>query len=489
MGPGAEFDVAIVGGGPVGLWLAREVSLSGCRAVVIERNEQARGQSRAGNLQPRSLEIFSMRGVVEQFLPHARQVATGHFASLNPRLKLADLKSNFNYMVFIPQSKTEEILERLAIESGAQVLRGHEVVEIAQHDGQVAIKSVAEGAAHEVRCRYVVGCDGARSFVRKAAGIEFVGEDAFNTCFLADVKLTDPPEELPLDIFNDEGTLQIFQWPSGDYRILRVDPRLSDTSSKVDVSLDEVRESVARIIGNDLGITEVTWGSRVASHARIANRYLSLPLILAGDAAHIHPPHGGRGMNIGLEDATNLGWKLSAVCNGWADPRFLSTYHEERYPVGTKLLDITMAQDVIASEAGQRGGALRALISSWLEIPEVHQRMANDAAGLAHVYPRSEDDHELVGRRLPYSPLKEWSDVEQALHTARHVLIDGTADQRLMRETCDQVTAVAAPQFLQTLGVTALIARPDGYVRWVTTEARHDVLKNEVRKQLERLFE
>jgi hypothetical protein len=194
-------------------------------------------------------------------------------------------------------------------------------------------------------------------------------------------------------------------------------------------------------------------------------------------------------MNIGIEDATNLGWKLSAVCKGWADERFLSTYHDERYPVGKKLLDITMAQDVIASEPGQRGGALRSLVSSWLEIPEVHQRMANDAAGLSHVYPRFEHDHEFVGRRLPFLPMKDWHDVEKALYTARHVLIDGTHDQCLMRASCDQLTSIAAADLLQELGLVALLLRPDGYVRWVTTETRQDFVISETRKQLERLFE
>jgi 2-polyprenyl-6-methoxyphenol hydroxylase-like FAD-dependent oxidoreductase len=429
-------DVAVVGAGPVGLWLARELTVGGASVRVLERDTERSPYIRAFGLQARSLEILDMRGLLDQVAgERSRKLPVANVAGLLPWLQLAGLDTTHPYGLSVRQNVVEEVIEEALGDLGVTVERGNAVVGLTTHPDRVRLKlENGEG----VTARYVVGCDGAHSAVRKLADIDFPGSSTTATYILADVTLGEPPSWM--------GQLGIRHFPAPDgsrlgwfmggivpdtgrHRIMVCDRESSRVTKEEPVSFEELREVLVRLTGTDCGAHSPTWLSRVGNPARVAARYRAGRVLLAGDAAHVHSPFGGQGLNTGLQDATNLGWKLAAVVRGDADEQFLETYHEERHPVGEAVIANTLAQTTMVFDFTPGGQHLRDLFSRLLEFPQVNQYLAGQITALDYAYPppSGTDAHPLVGTRVPDVPLKLNGDgtsrLFDHLKDAAHVLL------------------------------------------------------------------
>ena len=314
-------DVVVVGAGPTGLWLAGELRLGGASVTVLEAREERDSNSKALTIHPRTIEVFDCRGVAEPFLAEGIRIPNGHFGGLPDRMDFSALDTPFPFTLAVPQARTEELLEDRALRMGAVLRRGCEVVGLTGDGVRLSDGSV-------VAARYVVGCDGTRSTVRAAAGIDFPGTDATTWGWLADVVLDAPPERGFAGVTGVDGGLMVVALPGGLHRIVGADPVTNRAEWPGDLTLDELRATVTRIAGTDFGLRDPRWLSRFGNATRQAATYRAGTVLLAGDAAHMHFPTGGVGMNVGIQDAHNLGWKLAAVVTGRADDALLDTYHD-----------------------------------------------------------------------------------------------------------------------------------------------------------------
>src|SRR6266704_356975 len=333
------FDVAVVGGGPVGMWLAAELHRGGVRPVVLERRAERPPYSKALTIYPRTVEQFAMRGLVDRWLAEGTPVPSSHFAILKNRLDFSFLDTRYPYTLFLPQRRTEELLEEHLTELGVPYLRQHAVVGLRQDETGVDLDVDSPEGPAVVRAAYVAGCDGTASVVRGAAGIDFAGTpDAWQT-ILGDIELTDPPQAPALSLNQRGGSMYMVAIGGGRYRLAVIDHATRYDLTDKPATFAELRASALRLAGTDFGMRETrdAWLSRVGNAARQAASYRAGRVLLAGDAAHIHYPAGGQGLNLGLQDATNLGWKLGAVVNGWAPEEILDTYQAERHPVGERV--------------------------------------------------------------------------------------------------------------------------------------------------------
>ena len=339
-------SVVVVGAGPTGWWLARELAVAGVEVRVLEKNVARDPFVRAMGIQPRTLEILQMRGVLECFLEQGRPFPYSNVAGLYPWLSLEGLDTTCPYALLLRQSMIEELLEKSLTELGVQVEHGRQFVGVEPRDGRVLLR-LADGAV--IEASYAVGCDGAHSTVRKQAGIGFPGFDTTATYLHADLVLQTPPPGLE-DIgftwygHGHGGWIGGGQLPDGQYRLMVADAQSAAVPQHHPVSIEEFRAVLTRITGSDLGVHSPSWLSRVGNASRLAQRYRAGRVFLAGDAAHVHSPFGGRGLNTGIQDATNLGWKLAAVLRGDAAEDLLETYHAERHPIGEAVIANTMAQ-------------------------------------------------------------------------------------------------------------------------------------------------
>ncbi|OQR63141.1 monooxygenase [Streptomyces maremycinicus] len=465
-----DTDVIVVGGGPTGLMLAGELRLGGASVIVAEALERPTGQSRALGFTTRALETFDQRGLVPRF-GALETSAMGHFGGVPFDYTVLE-DANFGARG-IPQSQTEAVLERWAGELGADIRRGHTFQALEQdEDGVTVTVSLPDGARRRLRARYVVGSDGARSPVRKAAGIGFPGTAGTQLMYLADVsgsgvRLRPLGERLPL------GLVQVFPMPDGVARIIlsAYDTTLADHSETP--GFDEVAAIWQRVTGEDISGGRALWVSSFTDATRQADRYRQGRVLLAGDAAHIHLPAGGQGMSTGVQDAANLGWKLAATVRGTAPEGLLDTYHDERHPVGARLLSNTRAQGM-ALFGGDESQALRDLYAELIGIEEVRRHLAGAVSHLDIRYDMGAGAHPLAGRRLPPRPLSTGAGpvrTPDLLHPALGVLLD-LADTPALRSAAagfkDRVTTVtAAPNSPDDFGgATALLVRPDGYIAW-----------------------
>src|SRR6185437_13487434 len=339
------YDVAVVGGGPVGMWLAAELHRGGARPVVLERRAQRPPYSKALTIYPRTVEQFAMRGLVDRWLAEGTPVPSSHFALLKNRLDFSFLPTRYPYTLFLPQRRTEELLEQHLAELGVPYLREHAVTGLRQDEDGVDLDLDTPSDTTTLRAPFVVGCDGASSLIRAAAGIDFAGTQDTWRSILGDVELTEPPPTPAVSLNTPAGSMYMIAIGGGRYRVAPIDhSTLYDLGEPV--TFAELRASTRRLAGTDFGMreTEDMWLSRVGNAARQADRYRSGRVFLAGDAAHVHYPAGGQGLNLGLQDAANLAWKLAAELRGWAPPGLLDTYHAERYPVGLDVIDDSLAQ-------------------------------------------------------------------------------------------------------------------------------------------------
>ncbi len=476
----ADHAVVIAGAGPTGLMLAGELALAGVDVAVVERRpDQDLAGSRAGGLQARTIEVFDQRGIAERFLSEGQVAQVAAFASV--RLDISDFPTRHPYGLGLWQNHIERILAGWVGELPVTFARGCEVTGLAQDDGSVDVQ-LSDGRS--LRAEYLVGCDGGRSLVRKAAGIEFPGWEASTSSLIAQVEMTEEPE------------LGIRRTPSGVHALGKVEYEIKDgeviygkggtvgvmlTESQVgntsEPTLRDLSEGLMAVYGTDFGIHSPTWISRFTDMTRQAAAYREGRILLAGDAAHVHSPVGGQGLNIGVQDAVNLGWKLAQVVHRTAPESLLDTYHAERHPVAARVLRTTMAQ-VALMRVDDRIEALRDAVAELLGMDEPRRRFAAMMSGLDVRYDLGEG-HPLLGRRMPDldlvtadGPLRLFS----LLHEARPVLLDlgepGALDIAPWADRVQQVAAEYAgtwelPVLGEVAAPTAVVIRPDGYVAWV----------------------
>jgi 3-(3-hydroxy-phenyl)propionate hydroxylase len=463
-----EHAVVIAGGGPTGLMLAGELALAGIDVAIVERRaSQELDGSRAGGLHSRTIEVLDQRGIAERFLAAGR-VAQVQMFSLTV-LDISDFPTRHHYGLALWQSHFERILADWVGELGVPILRGCEVVGFTQDDHSV----IVELSGHEsLRAEYLVGCDGGRSLIRKAAGIAFPGWDPSTSFLIAEVEMDEEPE---FGIRHDgAGTHALNRRESGEpVRVLITERHLEHP---VDATMGELREALVAVYGTDYGLRRASWISRFTDMTRQAASYRHGRVLLAGDAAHVHAPNGGQGLNTGVQDAVNLGWKLAQVVNRTSPESLLDSYHAERHPVGARVLQNTMAQVALRSP-GDRHQALRDTMTELLSLDEPRRRIAAMLSGLDIHYELG-DGHPLLGRRMPDLDLQTADGptrVYALLHNARPVLLNlGKPTGFDVTPWANRVRFVAArhagvwelPVLGEIAAPPAVLIRPDGHVAW-----------------------
>jgi len=461
-------EVLIAGGGPTGLMLAGELALAGVDVAIIERRQtQDLAGMRAGGLHMRTLEVLDQRGIGERFVAQGQRHQVAPF--LEKLLDVSDFPTRRNYFLGLPQNHIERTLADWTAELGVRTYRGCEVVGVVQDEDGVETQ-LSDGTT--LACEFLVGADGARSVVRKAAGIEFAGWEATKSWVIAEARWTQEPKwGVEHDLYGAYA-LGKMEDP-GQVRIVLAE-RVLQTGA--DPTLDEIKHLLVAVYGADFGIHSPTWLSRFTDQCRQAVAYRDRRVLLAGDAAHIHPPMGGQGLNIGVQDAVNLGWKLAQVIQGVSPDSLLDTYHGERHPVGARVLRNTMA-DVALQRRDARSLALSEILSEFAALDGPRKQIVGDRSGLALRYDLGEG-HPLIGRRLPDIDLQVGGRETTAyafLHDARPVLFTFDADKApgaaLRTDRVKRVSARAAPTWdLPIVGLVpapeAVLVRPDGYVAW-----------------------
>jgi 3-(3-hydroxy-phenyl)propionate hydroxylase len=464
-----EHAVVIVGGGPTGLMLAGELASSRADVAVVERREnQDLANARAGGLHARTIEVLDQRGIADRFLSQGQMAQIASFARV--RLDISDFPTRHNYGLALSQKHIERILADWVGELAVPIYHGREVTGFAQDDTGVDVE-LSDGGS--LRAKFLVGCDGARSLIRKKSGIDFVGWDPSVSYLIAEVEMTGEP------------SWGIRQGEKGIYALRKhedgkcVGVVLSEQQMGVgdEPTLEEIRKALVAVYGTDYGLYNATYISRFTDTARQAASYRDRRVLLAGDAAHMHSPIGGQGLNTGVQDAVNLGWKLAQVVNGTSPCSLLDTYHAERHPVGARMLRNNLAQ--IALDRGdERTKALRETMSEMLKMDEPRKRYAAMMSGLDIHYELG-NGHPLLGRRMPdldlvtaNGPLRVFT----LLHDARPVLLNlGEPAGFDITSWADRIQLVNAKYDgkweLPALGAitapSAVLIRPDGYVAWV----------------------
>jgi len=464
-----EHAVVIAGGGPTGLMLAGELALAGVDVAIVERRtSQNLIGLRAGGLHSRTIEVLDQRGIADRFLSQGKVGQIAGFAWF--RLDISDFPTRHNYGLALRQEHIEHILADWVEELAVPIYRGREVTGFVQDESGVDV-GLADG--EPLRAEYLVGCDGGRSLVRKAAGIEFPGWDPTISNLIAEVEMA---EEAPWGLRRDaHGLHSLGKLEDGKtVRVLVTEPIVGRTGEP---TLHDLSEALTAAYGSDFGIHSPTSISRFTDMSRQAASYRQGRVLLAGDAAHVHYPTGGQGLNIGVQDAVNLGWKLAQVIKGTWPESGLDTYHAERHPVGAIVLRNTMAQ-VALLRTDDRTNALRDITSQFLNMNEPRKRIAAEISGLDVHYDLGEG-HPLLGRRMPdldlvtaNGPLRVFT----LLHRARPVLLNlgepGAFDITPWAHRVQLIDAkYVGPWELPAIGTVtaaaAVLIRPDGYVAWV----------------------
>jgi len=461
-----DHAVVIAGGGPAGMMLAGELALAGIDVAIAERRaSQDRDGSRAGGLHSRTIEVLDQRGIAGRFLAEGQTMQIQGFAGI--RLDISDFPTRHNYGLALWQIHFERILAAWVSELGVPITRGCEVTGFTQDDGGVDV-GLSDGQS--LRAAYLVGCDGGRSAVRKAAGIGFPGWDPTTSWLIAEAKTTEEPV---FGMRREGGGIG----PAGDGERIRVVLTEQPPVAGREPTLQDLSEGLIAAYGTDFGVHSPTWISRFTDMTRQAESYRAGRVLLAGDAAHVHPPQGGQGLNTGVQDAVNLGWKLAQVVSGTSPDSLLDTYHAERHPVAARVLRNTMAQ-VALTETGARTDALRDIMTGLLGLDEPRKQIAGMVCGLDIHYDLGEG-HPLLGRRMPDldlvtagGPVRVYS----LLHGARPVLLNlgepGGLDLtpwagRVQLAEASYAGAWELPVLGEVTAPAAVLVRPDGYVAWV----------------------
>lgn len=477
-------EVVVVGAGPVGLWLTRELRLAGIDVLVLERAEERAPHSRALTIHPRTLEVLAMRGLADDLLAEGVKIPNGHFAVLPHRLDFAPLDTAFPFTLALPQVRTEELLERYALNAGAEIRRGETVVDVRQDRSAATVRVEAAAGSYEVHARYVVGCDGAHSVVRESAGIAFPGTDSTTTGFLGDVILDDPPVT-GFSAHNSNGLVMAVGLPGGVFRIVGVDPCQQD-GTREQLRFEDFRDSVIRAAGTDFGMRDPVWLSHFRDTTRQVENYQQGRVLVAGDAAHVHFPTGGVGLNVGVQDAMNLGWKLAAVVQDRGTTKLLDTYHCERHAVGQTMLEFCRAQTALITAFSPSGQALRSLVDHLVSTnARLSLALAARLSALDVAYPPAHESHPLVGQRAPDLAVSDGhrSSLYQLLHEGRPIMFTNAAgsSEAIQQQpghadivTCDGGLDIA--DRTEWRGITNVLVRPDGHVAWVTQDRQDPAL-------------
>ncbi|HWN82391.1 MAG TPA: FAD-dependent monooxygenase [Candidatus Udaeobacter sp.] len=464
-----EHAVLIVGGGPTGLMLAGELALAGVDAAIVERRPtQELAGSRAGGLHARTIEVLDQRGIADRFLAEGQVAQVAAFAGI--RLDISDFPTRHPYGLGLWQNHIERILAEWVGELAVPIYREREVTGFTPDDAGVDVE-LSDGQS--LRAQFLVGCDGGRSLIRKAAGIEFPGWDPITSHLIAEVEVAEEPE---WGLRRDALGIRSFSKSEdgGPVRVMVTERQVGQTSEP---TLSDLSAELIAVYGTDYGVHSPTWISRFTDMTRQAASYRKGRVLLAGDAAHVHYPAGGQGLNTGVQDAVNLGWKLAQVVKKTSPESLLDTYHAERHPVAARVLRNTMAQ-VALLRSDDRTDALRETMSDLLGMDEPRQRIAAMMSGLDIRYDFGEG-HPLLGRRMPdldlvtvNGPLRVFT----LLHDARPVLLNlgepGSFDITPWADRVQLIDAKYAGAWeLPAIGVvtapSAVLVRPDGYVAWV----------------------
>jgi 2-polyprenyl-6-methoxyphenol hydroxylase-like FAD-dependent oxidoreductase len=475
-----DVDVVIVGAGPTGLMLAGELALAGVDVAIVERRaSQDLAGSRAGGLHSRTIEVLDQRGIAGRFLSEGQVAQVAGFAGT--RLDISDFPTRHTYGLGLWQNHIERIMAGWVRELAVTIYRGREVTGFAQDDTSVDVEL---GDGQSLRAKYLVGCDGGRSLVRKAAGIEFPGWDPTTSSLIAEVEMTEKPE---LGIHRNAFGVHAFgkveyeirdgEIVYGDGALIGVMVTEQHVGPASEPTLRDLSEALIAACGTDYGIHSPTWISRFTDMTRQAAAYRKGRILLAGDAAHVHAPDGGQGLNIGVQDAVNLGWKLAQVVRGTSPESLLDTYRAERHPVAARVLRNTMAS-VALRRPDDRTKALRDTMSELLGMDEPRKRFAAMMSGLDIRYDLGEG-HPLLGRRMPDLDLVTANGpvrVFTLLHDARPVLLNlGEPGGFDITPWVDRVQLIDAkydgawelPALGAVTAPAAVLIRPDGHVAWV----------------------
>ncbi|MCC9307129.1 rifampin monooxygenase [Kitasatospora sp. RB6PN24] len=460
-------DVIVVGAGPTGMMLAAELRLHEVRVVVLEKLTEPTPETRGRGLHARSVELMDQRGLLERCLAVSEKFRIGGFFGGVHKAWPEGMDTAHPYGLTMAQPVTERLLTEHARELGADIRRGCEVVGVSQDEEAVTVE-LADGS--RLTARYLVGCDGGRSAVRKLVGIGFPGEPATVETLLGDMELTEDPEKVAAVVAEVRKTQLRFgtiDEGGGVHRVIVPAAGVAEDRT-APTTFEEFKQQLVAVAGTDFGAHSPRWLSRFTDATRQAERYRAGRVLLAGDAAHIHPPVGGQGLNLGIQDAFNLGWKLAAAVNGWAPQGLLDSYHAERHPVGARVLDNTRAQMTLLG-TGAGAVALRELLSKLMDFEEVNRYITGMITAIDIRYDFGEDDdHELLGRRLRDVRLKQGR-LYELMHAGRGLLLDATG--RLSPAGwADRVDHVA--DVSEELEAPAVLLRPDGHVAWVGDDQR-----------------
>ncbi|GAM48319.1 FAD-dependent oxidoreductase [Nocardia seriolae] len=457
---GFMFDVIVVGAGPTRLMLAGELRVHGVTALVIDRDAEPTKVVRAMGMHARTVEVLDQRGIADRFLALGKQHPTAGFFAGIVKAQPALLDTTFPFVLGLPQPITDRLLAEWAVERGAELRRGCELVGLTQ-DGDGVTVELSDGTA--LRSRYLVGCDGGRSTVRKLLDVGFPGTPNTWEMLLGEAELTTPRDEVIAAVMELHKTHRRFGAVPLEGSLFRVgapaegpaeDPRTPPT-------LEDLRRQVQAIAGTDFGMHSPRWLSRFGDATRLADHYRVGRVFLAGDAAHIHPPTGGQGLNLGVQDAFNLGWKLAAAVHGWAPADLLDTYESERRPWAADVLNNTRAMTVLSdTDPGPR--AVRQLMTELMDFPEVNRYLIEKVTALSTRYDFG-DGPALLGRRQRDIALKH-ARLYDLLHEGRGLLLEqtGTLSAAGWSDRVDHVVDVS-----EQLDTPALLVRPDGHVAWL----------------------
>lgn len=462
------YDVIVAGGGPTGMMLASELRLYDLKVVVLEKEPTPAPYVRALGIHARTIEILDQRGILDRFLEHGTKYPISerfsHFAGIT-KTQPVHLDTTHPYILGIPQNITDRLLAERAAEVGAEIRIGSEVVGVSQYaDGVTAV--LADGTA--LRAQYLVGCDGGRSVVRKSIGVDFPGEPSRVDTLLGEMSLAMPQDELMPIMLEVRKKLHRFgAMPLGDgvYRVVVPAAAVAEDRA-TPPTFDEFTGQLVATAGTDFGAHSPRWLSRFGDATRLADRYRVDRVFLAGDAAHIHPPMGAQGLNVGVQDAFNLGWKLAAALAGWAPPDLLDTYESERRPVAADVLDNTRAQMALISPEPDNQ-ALRRLISELMDFPGVLPHLVEKLIGTNIRYPiNNGEGPTLLGRRLPNLPLADGTSLYTHLQDGRPLLLDQT-NTLSVNGWSDRITYLSTTS--PDLDHPAALIRPDTHITWLGT--------------------